>query len=172
MPTEGAADLRRAVVMDLRSHQPLLDALADPGAGPDDPREQINTPWTRPNDPPPASLIVDTYTQGGTGTNHTVVDLSHIVEAGLTVTPGWRDRKDPSVSGPMGSNPGIAVDEIFDAISERAMKSFGIPALRFDGRFGGGSTPPPAEGSGGEMTRVAQWAYRRNRPLDVPQYRY
>lgn len=172
MTSEGTAQLRRAVLTDLRSHQPLLDALYDPGGGPDDPRKQINTSWTRPQDPPPASLIVEAYTQGGTGTDHTTFNVGHTIEAGLTVTHGWRERKNPSISGPLGSNPGIAVDEIFDAISERAVKSFGIPALRFDGRFGGGSSTPPGEGEGGEMNRVAQWSYRRDRPIDVPQHRY
>lgn len=162
MTSEGAALFRRAVMSDLRSHAPLEDALyRDTDAL--DPPSRIHTPMSRPSRTLPATLVVDVYAGGGTGTNHTVVDVSFVVEAGLTVTQGWREHHNDTA----GTNADLVADEIMDAVSERANVSFGT-ALRHDGRFGGGS--PGTPGEGGEMNRVSQWQYRLGRNLNVGPY--
>lgn len=159
MTSEGSRLFRQAVVSDLRDHAPLEDALyRDTDAA--DPASRIHTPMSRPSRTLPATLVVDVYAGGGTGTDHTTVDVSMIAEAGLSVTEGWRNHHNETD----GTNADLVADEIMDAISERAHVSFGTD-VRFDGRFGGGSPSTPDEG--GEMNRVAQWQYALGRQLDV-----
>lgn len=162
MVTEGSRLFRQAVVSDLRGHAPLEDALyRDTDAA--DPRSRIHTPMSRPSETLPATLVLDVFAGGGTGTDHTTVDVSFVVEAGLAVTEGWRNHHNETD----GTNADLVADEIMDAVSERAHVSFGT-AVRFDGRFGGGSASPPDEG--GEMNRVGQWQYRLGRQIDAGPY--
>lgn len=156
----GVAQLRADVVRDLRSDSRVQEMLAEPGGF--SPRQQITTPTLAPAEDenlPPALVVVEAYHTSSTHRN-SATEMDYEVEVGLTVTQGWIDHHTPDRDSP-GSNPDLILDDIMDAIGERAHVMFNVPNLSLESGGSGGAMSSPMRG--GERAKVKSWLFSRTR---------
>lgn len=156
----GSGQLRDAILADLRSHQPLLDALdTSPLAsvdGPDDPVEQVYSQQTIQDTDFPVGVAIGLMRGGGGGSTSSSTSADFVVQATVNARLGWRQAVDTD------SNFGLSesfMDDILSMVGERANIAFSVPYLQANGPVGGAEMLQSDDGA--QWHLPARWSVTR-----------
>ena len=136
----GVADVLRSVVIDLRSHRPLVDQLPHPAA-------IYQAQVTESRDFPVEVTISPVYE--GSSPHRGMTERNYRVQATVKATYGWREARDSEV----GSDSLLAMYEILDEVANRLDRAPGIPETSQGGEGG----PNPMEMDDGRLAVIGDW---------------
>lgn len=157
----GIGRLRDQILEDLRSHQPLLDALDTSSLqgvdGPSDPVDQIHSAQTLQDTDHPVGLSI-ALARGAGSTTSSSATASVLVTLVVTARVGWRQTID--------SNPDYGLsesymDDILSIAGSRANIAFSIPYLEPNGLVGGAGSDDLSSGEGGQYSVAGRWRVTR-----------
>lgn len=156
----GSGQLRNAILADLRSHQPLLDALdtapiADVD-GPDDPAQQINSSQTIQDTDYAVSVSIGLMRGGGGASTSSSTSADFVVQGAVVARLGWRQAVDQDPELGLSES---RMDAILSIVGERANVAFSVPYLQANGTVGGAEMLESDDG--GQWSLPARWSVTR-----------
>jgi len=155
----GSGQLRNAILADLRSHQPLLDALdtadLDGVDGPDNPSTQVYSQQTIQDTDFPVGVAVGLM-RGGGGSTSSSTSATFLVQATVVARLGWRQAVEQDAA--LGLSESY-MDDLLSLVGSRANIAFGVPYLQPNGSAGGSEMIEAGEG--GQWSLPARWSVTR-----------
>ncbi|GAB7010461.1 hypothetical protein [Halorubrum trueperi] len=156
----GSGQLRNAILEDLRTHQPLLDALDLSGlsdvVGPADPTRQIYSQQTLQETDYPVGVAMGVMRGGGGVSTSSSTSADFVVQGAIVARLGWRQAIDNDPS--LGLSESY-MDHILSLVGERANIAFGVPYLQANGPVGGSEMLESDDG--GQWSLPARWSVTR-----------
>ncbi|ELZ48981.1 hypothetical protein C464_06205 [Halorubrum coriense DSM 10284] len=156
----GSGQLRNAILRDLRSYQPLLDALdttdLDDVNGPDNPVSQVYSQQTIQDTDYPVGIGIGLM-RGGDGTsNSSSTSATFIVQATVNARLGWRQAVDQDEA--LGLSESY-MDHLLSHVGARANIAFSVPYVQPNGSIGGSDMIEADEGA--QWSLPGRWSVTR-----------
>ena len=156
----GSGQLRNAILADLRSHQPLLDALdtaaLDGVDGPADPSAQVYSQQTIQDTDFPVGVAVGLMRGGGGESTSSSTSATFLVQPTVVARLGWRQAVDQDPA--LGLSESY-MDDVLSLVGARANIAFGVPYLQPNGSAGGSEMIEADDG--GQWSLPARWSVTR-----------
>ncbi|ELZ35375.1 hypothetical protein [Halorubrum tebenquichense] len=156
----GSGQLRNAILADLRSYQPLLDALdtanLDGVDGPDDPSAQVYSQQTIQDTDFPVGVAIGLMRAGDGSSTSSSTSATFLVQATVVARLGWRQAVDRTPE--LGLSESY-MDNLLSRVGARANIAFGVPYLEPNGSVGGSEMIEADDG--GQWSLPARWRVTR-----------
>jgi len=156
----GSGQLRNAILADLRSHDPLLNALDTAGLdtvnGPDAPVQQVYSSQTLQDTDFPVGVAVGVMRGGGGTSTSSSTSADFVIQASVVARLGWRQAVDRNPELGLSES---RMDDILSLVGERANIAFGVPYLQPNGPVGGSEMLESEDGA--QWSLPARWSVTR-----------